>query len=61
MNVKEVISLAMGVAGFLILRAIYLGDAILSSNGQDIRWLAFGFGLILFFLFAFFMGQENRW
>jgi hypothetical protein len=60
MNAKEVISCWLGVVGFLILRIIYLGSEILSGNGTDIRWLVFGFGLILFFLFAFFLGQENK-
>ncbi|MCK9458713.1 MAG: hypothetical protein M0R80_03675 [Proteobacteria bacterium] len=61
MKNNEVVALIIGVVGFLILRVIYLGDAIPSPNGLfDLRPWSFGLGIVFVAVFGFLMGWENR-
>jgi hypothetical protein len=61
MNLKEVFALIFGVVGFIALRGIYMDIEMPSPNGiYDLKPVVFGFGILLIFIFGFFLGQENR-
>ena len=60
MNGSEVVGMVFGVVGFYFLFSMYLNcSPILNNSGEDVKWLAFGLGLFLWFAFAFIMGNEN--
>ena len=60
MKGNEVIGIGFGIGGFLFLYDIYkYCPPILNIAGEDIKVLAFGFGLLLWFVFAFVIDHEN--